>query len=310
MAQCLLIPAAVVSVRHQVLAELFHSRGELAPALLARCTDTFLAHSRVVPRSTDLSQIVSTEYRADAVLELRSRRDALLSAIVVEIQLRKDLEKRMSWPLYVSALRAQLACPVTLLVLTPSRAMARWARTPIELGHPGFVLTPLAIELAQVPRILDPADAAKLPELAVLSRLAHPEISVVETAIRALERLSNDQKQLYLDFIMAELPDAVRRLLEVRMEGYVYRSPFARKYFGAGHKKGLSKGRDVGRGEGLRTAVQTLAQAKLEALTARDAAAIASLRDEDAMTRLILALSDAQTARQVRAALKSAARRK
>ena len=111
---------------------------------------------------------------------------------------------------------------------------------------------------------------------------------------------------------MAELPDDIRHSLEVHMEGYRYRSPFARKYFNAGHKKGSAKGREegqqAGREEGLRRAVLALATTKLGTLRAEEPAAIAALHDEHTLTALIGALGQAKTARAARAALRAATR--
>jgi hypothetical protein len=115
--------------------------------------------------SIDLSQVVPTEYRADAVIVFRDQEIARAAAII-EVQLHYDPDKRRSWPVYVAALRAALACPVYLLVIAPDPSVARRVCAPIELGHPGFELTPLAIELADLPRVTDPAAARRLPELA------------------------------------------------------------------------------------------------------------------------------------------------
>ena len=305
-------------MRHQILAGLFQRRGEIAIELLAHCADVRFEHHCVAPRPSDLSQVVSTEYRADAVIELRDRKDAIVAAIVVEIQLGRDEEKRYTWPLYVAALRAQLRCPVVLLVITQSRSVARWARKAIALGHAGFQLAPVVIDFPEVPRIVDPAYATKLPELAVLSAIAHPEFAVADAAIHAVTTLPGEQAGLYSDVIMAALPDALRQRLEVRMEGYVYRSPFARKYFNAGRKEGRQEGRnegrqegrseglDAGREEGLRRAVLALAKAKISTLKRGEAAAIGKLQEERLLTELIGALVRATTARQARAVLKAA----
>ena len=132
----------VPSVLHQILVELFRNRSELAPELLRICAGIELPHDHVQLTSNDLSQVVSTEYRADFVVELRDRANAIVAAVIVEVQLRADPDKEATWPLYVAALRAKLRCPVTLLVVAPEPAVARWARRPIELGHPGFRLQP------------------------------------------------------------------------------------------------------------------------------------------------------------------------
>ena len=41
------------------------------------------------------------------------------------------------------------------------------------MGVPGFTLTPPVLRKDEVPILIDPAEAAKLPQLGVLSALAH-----------------------------------------------------------------------------------------------------------------------------------------
>jgi hypothetical protein len=302
------------SFEHEVLVELFRKCGPLAPELLRACTSTILEHDHVEVTSIDLSQVASAEYRADAVVELRDRTNAVTAGVIVEIQLHKDLDKRFSWPLYVAALRAKLRRPATLLVLTRDRAMARWAAERIELGHPGFGLAPIVIELRDVPRSIDPVQAHKLPELAVLSAIAHPALDTAATAFSAIEPLPADQKKLYCDVIRAKLPAALRQILEASMiKGYEYQSEFARLYYGEGHEKGLSQGREEGlsqgREEGLRTALLALARMRLPAVTDDDVTAIGALRDEGVLLELIGALGQASDATEMRAAVDLAIRR-
>ncbi|HEY0193589.1 MAG TPA: hypothetical protein VGC42_20875, partial [Kofleriaceae bacterium] len=106
------------SSQHERLVEMFRTRGELAPALLELCGVHQLPHDRAVPGSIDFSQSMPIEYRADAVIELRGRDHRLTAAVVVEVQLRRDVTKRFTWPLYLAALRAAHRCDVVLLVLT------------------------------------------------------------------------------------------------------------------------------------------------------------------------------------------------
>jgi hypothetical protein len=234
--------------------------------------------------------VVSTEYRADSVFELRDHTGAVRTAVIVEVQLGTDRDKRYTWPLYATALRARLRCPVVLLVITSEPAVARWARQPIAIGHPGFSMQPIALSFGDLPRIVDPAHARRLPELSVLSAMAHPEVEVAAAAIGAIAGLPEDQNRLYLDVILAMLPDAVRENLEPRMQGYEYQSEFARKYY------------NQGRSEGLRLAVHALARSKLENVTAGDLAAIDALPDERALTELIGALGQASGPSEARAA--------
>ena len=136
-ARRLLVSWRVPSVLHQILVELFRNCGELAPELLRRCAEIVIEHDRVTLGSIDLSQVASTEYRADAVVELRGLDDTVVAAVIVEVQLSTDADKPYTWPLYITALRAKLTCPVTLLVITTEDSVARWAKKPIALGHPG-----------------------------------------------------------------------------------------------------------------------------------------------------------------------------
>jgi flagellar biosynthesis/type III secretory pathway protein FliH len=171
------------------------------------------------------------------------------------------------------------------------------------------------MEFSNLPRVTDPSAARRLPELAVLSAMAHPELEVVAAAVPAISELPEDRARLYLDVILAALPPLVRKMLETQMQGYVYQSEFARKYYSQGleqgREQGLEQGREQGleqgREQGLRSAVRALVRAKLEVVTAEDEAAIAAVHDERVWTELIAAIGRATSALDVRAALAAAA---
>lgn len=291
------------SVLHEVLVELFRNRGELGPELLRICADLRLDHDHVAHASIDLSQVVSTEYRADAVVELRDRDDGVIAAVIVEVQLGIDAGKRDTWPLYITALRAKLKRPVVLLVVTSESVVTRWARTKIAIGHPGFDLTPIVVGFDDVPRSIDRISAQRVPELAVLSAMAHPELEVAEAAVDAISQLPEDQNRLYLDVVMTLLPARIRQILEARvLQGYKYQSEFALRYYNQGHEKGREEGRNEGRNEGLRLAVLALAQSRLDAVTVEDHAAIEAIRDEHGLTELINALGRASSSSEARTA--------
>jgi hypothetical protein len=88
----------------------------------------------------------------------------------------------------------------------------------------------------------DRAAALRLPELATLSVMAHPELEIAGLAIEAISKLPTDRRQLYLDVILSALPPAVRKILEARMQGYEYQSEFARKYYGQCREDGRQEG--------------------------------------------------------------------
>jgi hypothetical protein len=249
----------VLSFLHEFLVDLFRQRPDLALELLRACAGIRLEGATVQLGSIDLSQVVPTEYRSDALTVLRDREEKAVATVIVEVQLWADEDKRRTWPLYVAAARAGYGCAATLLVLAPNPAVARWASQPIDLGHPGFALRPIVIGYSQVPRICDPAAARAVPELAVLSVMAHPELETAEAAEAGLAELPEDRQRLYWDVILSSLPELVRRALEARMiKGYEYQSEFARKYY----SQGLERGRE----QGLRRALIAMVCARLPGL--------------------------------------------
>jgi hypothetical protein len=296
----------MLSFQHEILVELFRGNGQLAAELLRTCAGIAVNHARVELGSIDLSQVAPTEYRADAVAILHDRDDRPVTGVIVEVQRQIKRDKRLTWPVYVTTLRAKLDCAAVLLVVAPDPEVAAWARQPIELGHPGFRLMPVVIGFDDVPWVRDRAAALRLPELAMLSVMAHPELEIAEVAIEAISQLPADQSRLYLDVIMMVLPAAIRQILEARMQGYEYQSDFARKYYGQGLEQGRQEGRQEGREDGLRAAVVALARTKLEELSEDDIAAIEAVSDQRVLTELVTSLGQVRSASEARAALNRA----
>jgi hypothetical protein len=298
---------AVVSFDHEFLVDLFRKNGQLAVELLRSCARFEVEHTSVTQDSIDLSQVAPTTYFADAVVVLRDRDACPVTGVIVEVQRDEDRRKRRSWPSYVTNLRAKLDCAALLLVIAPDPAVAAWARQAIEIGHPGFRLTPIVIELADIPWIRDRDAALQLPQLAVLSALAHPELEIVEVAIGAIAPLPEDLARLYLDVVIAALPAPLRQILEARMQRYEYKSDFARKYYGQGLQEGVQEGMQEGmlngRQEGLQAAAIALARAKIKALSDADVAAIQAVTDPDVLTELVTALGTARSMAKARIAL-------
>lgn len=185
--------------------ELLRERPALAAELLG-CVRSELvpAFSRAQLESGDLSEHAPAAYHADAVVTLGDEDPAL--AVIVEVQLRPDQRKHLSWPAYLATARARLGCPAVLLVICPDDGVAAWARRSIRLGHPGLVLTPLVLGPEEVPVLTDWGPGVAAPELAVL-------------------------------------PETARRLLEAMMESGTreYKSDFARRYYSQGEAKGEVK---------------------------------------------------------------------
>jgi len=227
---------AMPSLDHESLIVLFRNQPELAAQLLRDALHLELpAYTEARLASSDLTEVVPTEFRADAVVLLVDGKPVL--GVIVEAQLSRDERKRFSWPAYISVLRARHECPVELLVLTPDRAVAAWAATPIQLDLAGhLVLRPRVLGPDGVPAITDPEQAKRAPEFAVLSALAHgggePELAgkVGAAAIIAALGLDQERAALYSQLIDAALSKAARAALEdlMQTQSIPIKSEFAR----------------------------------------------------------------------------------
>jgi hypothetical protein len=193
-----------------------------------------------------LTEIQPAEYRADVVVLLLDR-DIPVRVIIVEVQLAVDPRKRFTWPAYVAGARAIQGCPADLLVVAPDPMVARWCAEPIEIGVPGFVLHPPVLHRGAVPVVTDRAEAARRPELGVLSAMAHGETEQGATIAAALLptilELDDNRARLYYDLVYNSLNEAARRALEAMMKGYEYQSDFAKKYVAEGRAEGRTEGR-------------------------------------------------------------------
>jgi hypothetical protein len=266
---------------HEILVDLFKSRPSLAAELLVEALGVALpSYSEARLASIDLTQVQPAEYRADVVVVLLDA-DVPVLVLIVEVQLAVAPRKRFSWPAYVTVSRAIHGCPACLLVIAPDAAVAAWCAEPIETGSPAFVLRPPVLGRETVPVVTDPADAARRPELAVLSAMAHGETehgaTIAAAALPALQGLSDDRARFYYDLVYNSLNEAARRALEAMMKGYEYQSDFAKKY--------VAQGRDQGRTEGR---AEEAARALLTVLRVRDIAVPEAARER------ILAQKDAE----------------
>src|SRR5215210_361204 len=243
------------SMAHEILVDLFKNRPSLAAEILAEVLGAALppyTEARLV--STDLTEIQPAEYRADVVVALLDG-DIPVKVIIVEVQLAPDPRKRLSWPAYVTVSRAIHGCPADLLVVAPDPVVAGWCAEPIEIGVAGFVLRPPVLRRSAVPIVTDPGEAARRPELGVLSAIAHGEneqgATIAAAVLPAIRGLDDVRARLYYDLVYNSLNEAARRALEAMMKGYEYQSDFARKYVAQGRVEGRTEGRTEGLTEGL-----------------------------------------------------------
>jgi hypothetical protein len=224
---------------HEILVDLFKSRPVLAAEILGEALGfTLPSYTEARLASIDLTHVQPAEYRADLVVLLHDG-DVLVCVLIVEVQLAIDLRKRLSLPVYVTVSRAVHGCPACLLVVAPDPAVAAWCAQPIETGVPGFVLRPPVLGRAQVPLVTDPAEAARRPELGVLSAMAHGHgeqgAAIAAAVLPAVQGLDEERARFLGDLVYNCLNEAARRALEATMvKGYEYQSDFAKKYYGQG----------------------------------------------------------------------------
>ncbi|MET8777716.1 hypothetical protein ABZV58_22160 [Nocardia sp. NPDC004654] len=259
------------SQQHELIIDMFRSRPDMIPPLLAALGWQLPEFDKIENLSGDLPILAPTEYHADSVAVLHAAEGPVL-AVVVEVQLRPDPDKRWSWPVYVAALRARWKCPTVLLVLCPDKRTARWAAKPIDFGygHPYARLVPLVLDPSAVPVVTDLETANTLPELAVLSAASHhthpDNAKVFAAALAALDTFEEDRADLYYDFILTRLPRAARSVWETLMtstlRNYEYQSDFARRYFAQGKKRGEAEGHKKGEAEGEVRALLTVLDAR------------------------------------------------
>jgi hypothetical protein len=140
------------------------------------------------------------------------------------------------------------------------------------------VLTPPVLGREAVPVITDLAEAARRPELAVRSAMAHGEseqgAAIAAAVLPAVRALDDERARFYGDLVLNSLNDAARSALETMMKGYEYQSDFAKKYVALGRDQGRDEGRNEGRVEEAVRAVLTAL--RVRGMTVPDVAASAS----------------------------------
>jgi hypothetical protein len=177
-------------------------------------------------------------------------------AVIIEAQLRLRHGKRLVWPVYLASLRAELDCPVAVLVVCVSRYVARWAASPIALGPANNTIEPLVIG-PETPALLDlPFDAPVSPEWAVLRAVAlsRPDhaLAAALAAVAALLGLDHALAEYYYNLLKRALKRSTRRELEAAMvQTFPKESSILSRFKSQGRKEGLAEGLAEGRAEAL-----------------------------------------------------------
>ena len=230
---------------HESQLVLFRNQSTLAAGLMRDALGVSLpSFQEARIDSADLTDVQPAEYRADLVIRLVSDDDPVC-AIIVEVQLSADDDKRFTWPAYVSNLRARLRCPVLLLVVAADDSVAGWASRTVELGGLHY-FTPYVLGPSQMPVVADEAQAHENPELAVLSAMPHgrdldieqaPRIALVAQRVSA--GLDADRSKFYSDLILVSLGEAARQALNtMNARKYEYPSDLAQAFIDLGNAEG------------------------------------------------------------------------
>jgi hypothetical protein len=271
------------SRKHEALLELLERCPELAVHLLReRGHLRTPGDAAVRTRPADFTP-EPPELHADLVLEIGS---PPIAALVVEHQLGKDPDKRFSWPAYAASLHYQLRCPVFLVVFAFDPEVAAWASETIDTFQPGSGFAPLVLDRAAIPRIDDPGEAARWPELAVLSAYAHADaedgFGVALAAAEATTVVERERGRLYFWFLLGLLPEAAAKLLRdiMHTQKPKFYSEIEREIFERGQargvEEGIEKGIEIGR---RRSELRRLVEGRLGALPDPIAARIEDTTD-------------------------------
>lgn len=234
------------SLTHEELVELFRSDPLLAVEVVRdACGVPLPTFDRVDVKPGDIVELIPISYRADVVVLLL--RDKPVYALIVEVQLDRDSDKRLSWPLYVAAARARYRCPACLLVYAPDASIAAWCAKPIDLGQPGSLFLPLVRGPEVIPHITDPEEAAQHPFRAVFSAIAHGHTAdgeaIGRAALEGVASFPEDERATWEEVILSSLDEAIRKALEawMRLQGYPEKSRFYQQGKADGEARGEAR---------------------------------------------------------------------
>jgi hypothetical protein len=151
------------------------------PGLYSRAIERALGIKLAAPPelselNVDLTETRPIERRADTMLRAEFPAGDAGPILIVESQTEDDKTRRSRWPYYIAFVRDKYECQVLFLVVCDSKATARWAEEPIEIGEPGAIcmtVTPLVLGPDNMPTVTTAEEAAADLPFAVLSALVH-----------------------------------------------------------------------------------------------------------------------------------------
>ncbi|WP_283133677.1 hypothetical protein [Rhizohabitans arisaemae] len=280
---------------------LIHNQPGLAPNLLKELLGVEIPEFETARIEPTISINFETPMFEGVVVTLWSADESCKApklAILVDVQREEDERKRYTWPADMVLVRERLRCPVMLLVLCPDDEIARWCEEPIDVA-PRWILRPLVLGPSRIPVVADPEKVKALPELAVLSALAHRDGPAEAEILEVLQETLNDPaegaEELYVEYVKARLTaiDVAQVLGPPDSGGDKYRTEFASTFYNDGFLDGEATG--FVRGEAR--AVLTVLEARGLDVPKRIRDRIADCDDEgllDAWLHRAVAVSDAK----------------
>ncbi|HEY9523433.1 MAG TPA: hypothetical protein VIR33_09340 [Thermopolyspora sp.] len=260
------------SLIHDSLNQLFRDYPDFAASVLRdRLGVRIPAGLQARVAHNDLNDRPSRDFYPDTVITLGPAHDPVC-AIVVEIQHKIEESKRPALPRYAATLWLWLDCPIYVLVVCPTDRVAKWAAEPILTKLPGYVHTPQVLGPAQIPAIIDAAQAAAQPELAILSVMTHGlQRPVARAFVEAMKDIPYDHYPYYYDYGFELSSLSIRKILEELMKTVPesFMSPFTREHFGRGRQSGLAEGEVKGEVKGILTVLRARGVAVSAAAEAR-----------------------------------------
>ncbi|MCA2210439.1 hypothetical protein [Nocardia rosealba] len=201
--------------------------------------------------SVDLTETAPVERRADTVLDITTVDDRFL--MVVEAQSAPDDSRPDSWSYYVTFLRNKYHLPVILVVICHDHLTARWASTPMEIGHTFWTtitLYPLVLGPHNVPAVTDPALVIQDLPLAALSAVTHAREAdigaILEAIVTGIRRTGGDETtEFYVELIEQGISHTAaaetwRKYMATDLS--FFRSESAQKLRAQGREEGVAVG--------------------------------------------------------------------
>jgi hypothetical protein len=194
----------MVSSPHEAMHRIFQEY----PGLFSRVSDVLGVDipppTSVTLMPTDLTEARPVERRVDTLLRIETEHEGPF-LLAIEAQGKKDPDKTVSWPYYVTYLHNRYRLPVLLLVVCQDHATAQWAARPISIGlrqWQTFVLSPLVVGPHNMPVITDVAQARKDLALATLAAITHADNPDVGAILKTLSAALRDAPETIADPIV------------------------------------------------------------------------------------------------------------